>query len=405
MAGRAAVVDYFHQADDPYSHLAAQMIGPLRRRYGVAIRCWLVPPPGDAAAPERDRLRAYGVRDARRCAQRFGLAFPKDARLPDPDAVRAAQGVLAAALTHARFEDAAIEIGEALWSGAPVPKATAASEAKTAAALAAGEERRRRLGHYLGGMLHFEGEWYWGVDRLCHLEARLAAIGLDREPGPPLAPWRDAALLPPPMFPKRPLIETWFSFRSPYSWIAFPRLRRLAHHYGADLKIRFILPMVMRGLPVPRVKRIYITLDTRREADLCGLPYGCIVDPVGAGAARCLAVIHHAIPLGFGEDFAELAMRGAFADGIDLASDAGLFDVARRAGLTDDQTRAALADEGWREVAEANRLALFDAGLWGAPTFRVNGGPAHWGQDRIWALEEDLLATAARELPQPMAFP
>jgi 2-hydroxychromene-2-carboxylate isomerase len=150
----------------------------------------------------------------------------------------------------------------------------------------------------------------------------------------------------------------------------------------------------MRGLPVPPVKRKYITLDTKREAERCGLPYGCIVDPVGAGAAHCLAVMNHAVPLGLGEDFAELAMKGAFADGIDLASDVGLFEVSRRAGLSDDQTRASLADEGWRAVAEADRVALLDAGLWGAPTFRVNGGPAHWGQDRIWALEEDLLAAA-----------
>ena len=44
---------------------------------------------------------------------------------------------------------------------------------------------------------------------------------------------------------------------------------------------------------------------------------------------------------------------------------------------------------------DANRAALFEAGLWGAPTFCVDGMPAHWGQDRIWALEEDLAAYAA----------
>ena len=55
------------------------------------------------------------------------------------------------------------------------------------------------------------------------------------------------------------------------------------------------------------------------------------------------------------------------------------------------QTSAALADEGWREAAEENRAALFAAGLWGAPTYRVNGGAAHWGQDRLWALEQDII--------------
>jgi 2-hydroxychromene-2-carboxylate isomerase len=44
----------------------------------------------------------------------------------------------------------------------------------------------------------------------------------------------------------------------------------------------------------------------------------------------------------------------------------------------------------WRASAEANRLALLEAGRWGAPTYRVNGKPAHWGQDRPRTLEEDI---------------
>jgi 2-hydroxychromene-2-carboxylate isomerase len=124
-----------------------------------------------------------------------------------------------------------------------------------------------------------------------------------------------------------------------------PRIRELTQAYGAKLELRPILPMVMRGLAVPRIKTIYITLDCKREAERLGLPFGCIVDPVGAGAERALAVLHHAMDLGVGEQFAELGLKAAFADGIALAEDAGLYDVARRAGLTDAQTAAALADQ------------------------------------------------------------
>jgi 2-hydroxychromene-2-carboxylate isomerase len=51
---------------------------------------------------------------------------------------------------------------------------------------------------------------------------------------------------------------------------------------------------------------------------------------------------------------------------------------------------AALADPGWRAVAEANREDMFTLGIWGVPAFRVNEGSAHWGQDRLWLLEEQL---------------
>lgn len=400
LTGAEATVDYFHQADDPYSHLAVQLLGALARRYRVAVRVWLVPPPDDAAAPERERLAAYALRDAARVALEYGLEFPARAVQPDARSVGLAQQVLAWAPRSAVFGELAMEVGHALWSsdaGAleALAKRTGSAEA-AAEALGRGEAERRRLGHYLGAMLHFEGEWYWGVDRFNHLEARLTAMGRDAEPqAPPLAPYRDVQLPPPaagtapPRTP--PVVELWFSFRSPYSWLALPRVRRLARRYGARLELRYVLPMVMRGLPVPPIKSRYIILDAKREAERVGLPFGRVVDPVGAGAARALAVLHHAVPLGLGEDFAELGLRAAFADGIALAEDEGLCDVARRAGLNERQVASALADERWRETAEANREALFDAGLWGAPTCRVNGGPAHWGQDRLWAVEEDLV--------------
>lgn len=398
LSGRRPTIRYFHQADDPYSHLAVQMLPRLRARYSAEIMVFLVPPAQDSAAPDRERLRAYGVRDAARVARTRGLGFPADAAPPPAEAVQRLETVLADALERGCFDDVAYPAGAALWSGDH--KALAGMSAWASGRephlaedlLMAGEARRAKLGHYLGGMFHFEGEWFWGVDRLGHLEARLTARGLDREAGSPtLAPAIEPSLSPPPPG-AAPTIEAWFSFRSPYSWLVMPRIRQLAQAYGATLELRPILPMVMRGLAVPRIKTIYITLDCKREAERVGLPFGRIVDPVGAGAERALAVVHHAIGLGLGETFAELALKAAFADGIALAEDEGLYAVARRAGLTDAQTAAALADESWRRRAETNRAALLDAGLWGAPTFRVTGHAAHWGQDRLWMLEEDLRA-------------
>jgi 2-hydroxychromene-2-carboxylate isomerase len=399
LTGAVPTVHYFHQTDDPYSHLAAQVLQSLQARYRIRLVPWLVPAPDDAAAPERERLRAYALRDAPRLAKEYGFEFPAGAAAPDAEIALACSKVLAAALKKGVFAEVAPAAGRAMWAkdmSALAALASAQGEAKPAAvtkATVAGERQRKRLGHYLSAMFYFEGEWYWGIDRLNHLEERLSGIGLDTAPkgAPAIAPYRDMKLRPRPAGGARPVIEYWFSFRSPYSWISFPRMRRLAKHYDCELRLRFILPMVMRGLPVPRVKRFYITLDTKREAERAGLPFGTIVDPVGAGAARALAVLHHAVQCGRGEDFAELGLRAAFADGIELASDKGLFDVAKRAGLGIEETKAALADESWQAVAEENRRALFDAGLWGAPTFRVNGKPAHWGQDRFWALEQDII--------------
>lgn len=400
LAGHTPTVHYFHQVDDPYSHLSAQLLAPLAARYKVKLVPWLVPAPDKAAAPEYELLAAYGRRDAARVAREYGLDFPDDAPAPDPQLVRRVTALLAKAAGSEGFAALAVAAGRALWTG-DVPAVGrrqelhgVAGEKDTEAALAKGAAMRRKLGHYLSGMFHFEGEWYWSVDRLNYLEERLMEAGLDNAPGKPmLAPWRDLTLGPVPPSTRRPVIDYWFSFRSPYSWISVPRMLKLARHYNAELRLRFVLPMVMRGLPVPLTKRLYIVRDTKREAERAGLPFGKVVDSVGAGAARALAVLHHAIPLGKGEAFAELGCRAVFADGIDIASDRGLMDVARRAGLTEETVRKALADPSWEAAAEENRKALFEAGLWGVPSFRVDGKPAHWGQDRFWALEQDIVAS------------
>jgi 2-hydroxychromene-2-carboxylate isomerase len=389
--GSPPTVRYFHQLDDPYSHLAAQMLAPLMARYEIALEVYLVPSPDDAAAPERERLRAYGLRDAARLACAYGLAFPPDARLPGLEITMLATRRLAANLEPRAFAERVAGVG-AIWTGGNLDPAGAVRSEVAEAALERGRAQRAALGHYLGGMFQFEGEWYWGVDRLNHLEERLSGLGLDRaEAGtPPLAPYKTMRLDRPAPPGPAPVIEFWFSFRSPYVSIAFPRVRKLARHYGAELRLRPILPMIMRGLPVPPSKSRYIMLDTMREAERSGMAYGRMIEPVGAPVERCMAVFARAMALSKGEEFGELALKSIFAKGRSPGEDTVLFDLARRAGLAEEDVRAGLADEGWRVPAEVNRQALFEAGLWGAPTYRVNGKPAHWGQDRLWALEEDI---------------
>ncbi len=341
--GGAAVVHYFHQPEDPYSQLAAQVLRPLSDAYRITLKPHLVSPPEAAAAPERERLAKLATEDAALLARAYGLDLP----------------------SHDAAPGTAAPHGDAL---------------------------RKRLGHYLGAMFYFEGEWYWGLDRLHFLEERLCAAGLAKGPLKPIAPVKEVTFSGPVGAARGKTLDYFLSFRSPYTYLAVPRVRKLAAHYGADLRLRFVLPMVMRGLPVPAPKRLYIMLDAKREAERLGMPFGTVVDPVGRGAERGLAVLHHAIQAGNGIEFVESFLRGVFAEGIDAASDGGLNRLAARAGLDRALVERALQDKSWRKVAEANREELFALGLWGVPSFRVDANRPHWGQDRLWAVEQELLA-------------
>ncbi|MCC7393293.1 MAG: DsbA family protein [Sphingomonadaceae bacterium] len=384
--GEPHLVSAFIDAGDPYSFLLAQYLPVLAERYAITITIHLVPPPTAAAAPDAPRLAAWSRRDAAILAARAGLQT--GIAEPDAAALTAAQHLLAAAITAKDAPHRCLRILSALWAGTTLPDMAAGD---ATAAMARGSIYLQHAGHYLGGVTHYGGEAYWGIDRLHYLESRLHGLGLRRDGGdkPCFAPPPDMAEGP----PRNGGDIHWFlSFRSPYTWLAAPRIAALAQAHGAKLHLNFVLPMVMRALPVPLEKRRYILMDCAREARRLGIPFGKIVDPVGKPVERGYAILHHAIAAGRGLEFTLAFLEGVWAQGLDAGSDSsrsGLARITANAGLDWGEMRHHLDDDGWRAVAETNRQTMLDGGLWGVPSFGVNG-QFFWGQDRLWAVDAAL---------------
>ena len=391
-------IHYFHQVDDPYSALAAAALAQLAERYGVDICPHVVGPPADSAAPDRARLIAYSRKDAQRLADRVGLSFADTGAQPPASALARAAGLLVCAIGSGRFVELAGPVSASLWKGdsglyrGALTDLPCADAATVAMHIATADALRQRLGHYLGGMFFYAGEWYWGIDRLHHLEQRLQDLGLQR-PGVLGAMFPLIPDLQQPVQPARILpIDFFVSLRSPYSAIVAPRVFELGRRTGAPVRVRYVLPMVMRGLPVPLAKRRYISQDAAREAFAHGTPFGRVNDPVGRPTERGLALLALAERLGRAESYLLSFMQGVWAEGIDAGSDRGLRRIAERAGLDWGEALIALKDGAWRVTAEDNRQAMFTLGLWGVPSFQV-GATAVWGQDRLWAVQDALLQT------------
>lgn len=385
------VVQYFHQVDDPYSALVASILPRFAARYDIDLAAHVVGSPPDKAAPERDKLIAYSRRDAQLLARHWGLQFHDGGAQPAKPAVAQATARLVAAVEAGDFVALAGPLSASLWAGA-VDKETvgAATLSSTSAHLAAAEALRKRLGHYLGATFYYAGEWYWGIDRLHHLERRLQALGVARKGVddlmfPPAGDLQQAVTLADP-----PPIDFFFSLRSPYSAIVARRVFDLARLTGSQVRLRYLLPMVMRGLPVPPEKRRYISQDAAREAFVRGIPFGRLNDPLGRPTERGLALIPFAERAGKGQEYLLSFMRGVWAEGLDAGSERGLRKIVQRAGLDWDRARPSLNDQAWRQVAEQNRQEMFALGLWGVPSFKV-GDTAVWGQDRLWAVQQALL--------------
>lgn len=406
---------YFHQVDDPYSQLAAQLLERLVTHYDVYLVAHLVGPPSDAAAPERARLEAFARKDAADVAPGYGLLFPRRETAPDAANVQLATRVLAAAIAGGRFASAAAAVGSALFDGDRASLARfadlvgAAGDEEARAAIEAGSAERQRRGHYLAAMFWYGGEWYWGVDRLHHLERRLSALGARRagahaDSGAALlAPRPDPSRDPAPPSRARVVLECFASLRSPYTYIALERTFDLARRLPVDLVLRPVLPMVMRGLPVPREKQLYIVLDTKREAEDAGVPFGRVCDPVGRPVERCLSLYRWARERGRAGELLLSFTRAAFAQGVDTGSDAGIRTVVEQAGLAWSEARAHLdRDDAWRAELEANREALLALGLWGVPSYCLRDATgavvfATWGQDRLWLVEAEIRRRLALE--------
>jgi 2-hydroxychromene-2-carboxylate isomerase len=246
-------------------------------------------------------------------------------------------------------------------------------------------------------MFHYAGEWYWGVDRLWHLERRLQALGALRAgaDAAPIVPRPDLGEAPLLESPRRLRLEYFPSLRSPYTAIAMRRVLELPERLPVELVLRPVLPMVMRGLPVPTAKRLYIMHDTKREAEDAGEPFGFVCDPVGRPVERGVSLYPWARERGRAAELLACFTRAAFAEGVDTGSDAGLRYVVEQAGLSWDEAQPHLDGEDWREELEENRRALFANGLWGVPSFRLVGEGDEpdfctWGQDRIWRVEAEV---------------
>jgi 2-hydroxychromene-2-carboxylate isomerase len=192
------------------------------------------------------------------------------------------------------------------------------------------------------------------------------------------------------------VLEFFLSLRSPYTYIAMERSFDLSHRLPVDLVLRPVLPMVMRGLPVPREKQLYIVLDTKREAEDAGVPFGRVCDPVGRPVERCFSLYPWARDRGRAAELLLAFARAAFAEGIDTGTDGGLRAVVEGAGLPWSEAREHLdGDSGWREELETNREALVAGGLWGVPSYRLRGRAGEpdfwtWGQDRLWRVETEI---------------
>jgi 2-hydroxychromene-2-carboxylate isomerase len=401
-AGLPHRLEYFHQIDDAYSHLAVQTLAPLVEKYGVELVPHLVHGPSGANLPEPDLLPNLARHDAALVAPHYGLHYPSTLPAPRPDLQIKAERILAAVVSSpeiaSAFPVAALAVGEALLAGDKAAlrdlAGTYGKVADTEAqwVLDRGTARRAALGHFGSAMFHYGGQWYWGVDRLYHLERRFQHLGLGSGdllfPRPEIDPgsYQDNGSL---------TLEFYASLRSPYTALIFDRAVELAERSGVRMALRPVLPMVMRGVQLSREKGFYIMSDAAREARAMGMEFGRFYDPIGEPSRRCYSLFPWAERQGKRTALMSAFLRAAFVRGCNTNRKQGLQAVVEEAGLDWTEAQRELGGQSWREELEHNRLAMYGFGAWGVPTFRLLDATGAevvwaWGQDRLWLIAREI---------------
>ena len=399
IANEPRKLELYFDITDPWSYLLGQAVERLVKAYPIELAVTIVTPPAsdvDAAPTLRPK---HAVRDCQYLAEYWDLEF-SGKKEADPGMVRDAGTSLIRQRPAAEQLRAALDLTGVIWGGDRKKMAPqlavwgTESHGSVPPILNESYAQLRKAGHYQGAMLHYKDTWYWGIDRLPYLEAELARdLGCELAHVVTQRPLSDRGPL---KLSEKPLTcELWFSFRSPYSYLALEQIEVVLAPYQIPLVLRPVAPMVTRGLPVPQVKRMYIVRDAKREADRLGIAFGELCDPLGAGVDNCLAIAHWAGLRGgdAAMAFARSAMRGIWTEARDVAEYVDLRHIVERAGLPWEEAQAALGSIEHRaaaaKAAQLNAQDMAVISLWGVPSLRC-GDFIAWGQDRLPMLADRL---------------
>lgn len=204
--------------------------------------------------------------------------------------------------------------------------------------------------------------------------------------------------------------DLYFSFRSPYSYLAVGRYRSLTEEYDLEIALKPVWPLAIREPDFFERNHpnwlSYTMRDMVRVADYLGVSFGAPrPDPIVQDVAnrkiakdqpyirRITRLGQVAARRGRGLPFAHEAARLVWGGAQNWHEERHLELAANRSGLefnelnAEAQTDAATLDA---EIA-SNQAELEAAGHWGVPTLVFEGEP-FFGQDRVelakWRMEQ-----------------
>lgn len=196
-------------------------------------------------------------------------------------------------------------------------------------------------------------------------------------------------------------IKAWLSIGSTYTYLTALRLRSVVEASGINLDIRPIsIRQIMKNMdnipfpPSKETKVNYMWRDIQRRAEFYSLPVPHVPAPYPLkefDRANLVGIVMERD--GRYLEYLEETYRAWFLDGLEAGSDQNLENVSRVLRISLPEILGEVASNEILEIYERNTAEAQTAGVFGAPSFEVNG-EIFWGDDR---LEDAILFAKQRQ--------
>ena len=397
-ANRPHEVLYFHKVDDPYSHLTIQCLEQLKSSYEITLKFILVGEENLDAVHEPSLYNIYCLQDVKRIAPFYNIDFQAD-EYPAKELVDKANSILTA-IQQEDLIEISTKISSALWQGDAaaldaLSSSYFATKAEVKENLIQGNKIRDDKGYYFGSAFYYEKELYWGVDRLPHLEERLADLGAKK-----LHENQNICSLelnaPRDLKSDQKLNLYYYpSLNSPYTFVSTKRVQQMREDYPVNLITKPVLPMLMRMMTIPGFKAKYIISDAAREGRRHNHEMKSIYSPIGKPARKSYSLFPIIDEAGKGFEYIEALLKASFQDGINIGDESFLQNVVTDLGLDWQVIKKDLNTKRWKKILNDNVEDMYAGNCWGVPSFKITdqdgGNPFYvWGQDRMWLLKEEI---------------
>ena len=409
--GRPHTVFYFHSLSDPYAHLTIQVIKKLISNFNIVLEIFFISEPSENFTPEKTMYRKHCLKDSKEIAPFYGLIFEaKEFYLKENE--KLAYKILDhfSDINQDDYIDLIFKVSSLLWDNniTGLNEITSNLSDKERELLSKkiidinikGNKKIQSLEYYFSASFHYEGENYWGIDRLGYLEERLVELGLKKNNSHKnIVKKLEKSKFDSNQIIKKDnslILEFFPSLNSPYTYISFKRVERLIDNYPIKLLTKPVLPMLMRNMKIPTHKGKYILSDSARE----GRKYGSIIkdiySPIGSPANKAYSLFPIIDSYGLGFRYLEELTKASFFYGINIGNEEFLEKLSKDLGLPWDKIRVELNTDNWRSILEKNLKDMYSGNSWGVPSFKLtnfdNSNPYYqWGQDRLWLIENEII--------------